>query len=104
MVSPLITVGAAYGAWCVLETSLLTLDRDAGTFVIDNRRPFSVPDLVTGQLNDIANATLETNRGAYLLSIVLQSGQRIGLGALVDQGKKSEAVAGPKSLAEGSAE
>ena len=93
IVSILVTLGAGYAAWCLLQTSSLTLDRDAGTFVIDRGRTFFVSSLVTGPINEIENATLETDTGADRFVIVLQDGQRFSLGGFTDQGKQSEAVA-----------
>ena len=54
---------------------------------------FLKQDLQEGRLSDIAYATLESDGPAKRFVLVLQSGQRLALGAYTDQSMQSEAVA-----------
>ena len=92
VVSAVFTFGTGYGIWCLLQTSTLVLDRQAGTYTIDNGRPFFIPFVVTGPLDNVANAALDTGDGTFHFVLVLQDGRRIGLGSYTDQGRQSEAV------------
>jgi hypothetical protein len=91
--SMLLTLAAGYFAWALLQTSSITFDRQAGTYVIDGGRPFFVANLQSGQLKDVAYATLETDTAGQRFALVLQDGQRMGLGSFNDKGGQSEAVA-----------
>jgi hypothetical protein len=91
--SLLVTLAAGYFAWALLQTSSLTLDRQSGTYVIDGGRPFFVANLQSGQLKDVACATLETDTAGQRFALVLQDGHRMGLGSFNDKGGQSEAVA-----------
>jgi hypothetical protein len=91
--SLIVTLMAGYFSWALLQTSSVTLDRQSGTYVVDSGRVFFVPALASGPLSDIANAALETDQAGQRFVLVLQDGQRIGLGAFSDKGRQSEAVA-----------
>jgi hypothetical protein len=88
----LLALGSGFAAWAILQPSTLTLDRQKGTYTLDNARAlFASP--MSGPISDIAYATMETDTGGFRFTIVFQNGQRAGLGAFTDQSGQSEAVA-----------
>ena len=86
-------LGTGYWAWCVLQTSSLTLDRGSQTYSFDDGRVFFVAAKQTGSLDNVAYATIETDGPAQRFVVVFRSGARYGLGAFTDQGNQSEAAA-----------
>ena len=75
--SMLLTLAAGYFAWALLQTSSITFDRQAGTYVIDGGRPFFVANPQSGQFKDVAYATLETDTAGQRFALVLQDGHRM---------------------------
>jgi hypothetical protein len=88
-----IAVVSATMAWFMLQPASLVLDREHGTYTLNTGHLPFVQSAETYPLNQIAYATLETDAAAQRFVIVLQNGQRYGLGAYTDRGNQSEAVA-----------
>ena len=90
--SLLLALAGGFAAWALLQPATLTLDRQTGTYTLDNARAlFSSP--TSGPISNIAYATMETDTGGFRFTLVFQNGQRAGLGAFTDQSGQSEAVA-----------
>jgi hypothetical protein len=89
----LMLVGFGYATWCTMQTSRLTLDKQAGTYILDKGMPFFTPLVRTDSLSEIDSALLETDGGAYRFVLLMRDGSRVSLGtSFTDQGNQSESV------------